>query len=209
MTRQGTNGRKMQLYRSDISTQFVDLFTKTVGLTEDQFEQLISRFSREYLPKKFFHLKAGEVCKVIAYVNRGSTRTFTSDENGREHILFFAFEDWFVGDLESIYTQRPSKIYIQAIEDCELLCISRADMFELETQMPRLKEWHSAKQSANHYATLNRLTEVKTQTAEERYMNLLDKHPHIFQRIPLQYIASYLDIEPPSLSRLRKRLSAK
>jgi hypothetical protein len=53
------------------------------------------------------------------------------------------------------------------------------------------------------------LAEVKAQTAEERYLNLLNKHPHIFQRIPLQYIASFLDIEPPSLSRLRKRLSGR
>lgn len=199
----------MQLYRSELSPQFVNLFTKTVGLTEDEFEQLIARFSREYIPKKFFHLKAGQVCKHIAYINKGSTRTYTVDDKGGEHILYFAFEDWIVGDLESLYTQRPSKVNIQATEDCEMLCILRTDMAELEAQMPKLREWHSAKQAINHYATLNKLVEVKAQTAEERYLNLLKKHPHIFQRIPLQYIASYLDIEPPSLSRLRKRLSEK
>ena len=201
--------KKMQLYRSELSPQFVNLFTKTVGLTEEQFAQLIACFSREYVPKKFFHLRVGEVCKHISYINKGSTRTFRVDENGREHIMHFSFEDWFVGDLESIYTQRPSKVFIQAIEDCEILCISSKDMFELEALMPKLKEWHSAKQATNHFATLNRLAEVKTLTTEERYLSLLEKHPHIFQRIPLQYIASYLDIEPPSLSRLRKRLSGK
>lgn len=199
----------MQLYRSELSPQFVDLFTKTVGLTEDEFEKLIARFSREYIPKKFFHLKAGQVCKHISYINKGSTRTYTVDEKGGEHILYFAFEDWIVGDLESLYTQCPAKVYIQATEDCEMLCILRTDMMELESQMPKLKEWHSTKQAVNHFATLNKLAEVKAQTAEERYLNLLKKHPHIFQRIPLQYIASYLDIEPPSLSRLRKRLSEK
>jgi CRP-like cAMP-binding protein len=199
----------MQLYRSELSPHFVDLFIKTVGLTEEQFGQVVASFSREYIPRKFFHLKAGQVCKHISYVNKGSTRTFTVDEKGGEHILFFAFEDWFIGDLESIYMQQPSKLYIQAMEDCELLCILQTDMARLEAQMPKLKEWHSAKQTANHYATLNRLAEVKAQTAEERYLNLLNKHPHIFQRIPLQYIASFLDIEPPSLSRLRKRLSGR
>ena len=199
----------MQLYRSELSPLFVDLFTKTVGLNEEQFEQVISRFSREYIPRKFFHMKAGQVCKHIAYINKGSTRTYTIDDRGGEHILFFAFEDWFIGDLESLYTQQPSKLYIQAMEDCEILCISRTDMTELEAQMPKLREWHSAKQAINHYATLNRLAEVKAMTTEERYLNLLKKHPHIFQRIPLQYIASFLDIEPPSLSRLRKRLSVK
>ncbi|HVT86119.1 MAG TPA: hypothetical protein VHD35_13025, partial [Chitinophagaceae bacterium] len=59
------------------------------------------------------------------------------------------------------------------------------------------------------FATMTNLTDVKSLTPEERYLNLVKKHPHIFQRIPLQYIASYLDIEAPSLSRLRRRLSKK
>jgi hypothetical protein len=59
------------------------------------------------------------------------------------------------------------------------------------------------------FATMNNLREVKSLTPEERYLNLIKKHPHIFQRIPQQYIAAYLDIEPPSLSRLRSRLSKK
>jgi CRP-like cAMP-binding protein len=199
----------MQLYRSELPDQFVNLFTKTIGLTETQFETIISHFNREYLPRKFIYLRAGETCKHIAYVNKGSTRTYIMDDKGGEHILFFAFEDWFIGDLESLHTQQPGKLYIQAMEDCELLRISKKDMDNLEATIPRLKEWHSAKQIKSHFATLNRLAEVKVLTPEERYLNLIKIHPQIFQRIPLQYIASYLDIEPPSLSRLRKRLSSK
>ena len=199
----------MQLYRSEISAHFADLFTKTVGLTEEEFCTLISHFQREYVPRKYFYLKPGQVCTHTAYLNSGSMRIFTADEKGGEHILFFAFEEWFIGDLESYHTQQPGKLYIQAMEDCELLRISRADMCKLEAQMPKLKEWHQAKQTKSHFATLNRLAEVKALTPEERYLNLLQKHPHIFQRIPLQFIASYLGIEPPSLSRLRKRILSK
>ena len=82
-------------------------------------------------------------------------------------------------------------------------------VLQLEEQMQKLKAWHSNKQQIFFHATIQRLTEVKSQSPEERYMQLLDKHPQIFQRIPMQYIASFLDIEPPSLSRLRKRLSDK
>jgi len=199
----------MQPYRSELSEHFVSLFTKTIGLTEEQFETILQHFHREYLPRKFFYLKAGETCKHITYINKGSTRTFITDDRGGEHILFFAFEDWFIGDLESLHTMQPSKLYIQAMEDCELLRISKKEMDEMENAIPRLKEWHAAKQSKSHFAMLNRLAEVKALSPEERYLNLINKHPHIFQRIPLQYIASYLDIEPPSLSRLRKRLSTK
>ena len=199
----------MQLYRSEISDHFADMFVKSAGLSEPEFELLISYFQREYVPRKYFYLKAGQVTTHTAYINSGSARIFTVDENGGEHILFFAFEQWMIGDLESYHTQQPGKWYIQAMEDCELLLISKTDMSKLELQIPKLKEWHSAKQTKSHFATLNRLAEVKTLTPEERYLNLLKKYPHIFQRIPLQFIASYLDIEPPSLSRLRKRLSCK
>jgi hypothetical protein len=65
------------------------------------------------------------------------------------------------------------------------------------------------KEQKSSFAHLHRLQEVKCLSAEERYLDLIQKHPQIFQRIPLQYIAMYLDIEPPSLSRLRKRLSGK
>jgi CRP-like cAMP-binding protein len=199
----------MQPYRSELSEQFVSLFTKTIGLTEEQFETVIAHFNREYLPRKYFYQRAGETCKWVTYINKGSTRTFISDDKGGEHILFFAFEDWIIGDLESYHTQEPSKLNIQAMEDCELLRISKIDMDKLEDAMPNLKSWHAAKQNKSHFAMLNRLAEFKALSPEERYLNLINKHPHIFQRIPLQYIASFLGIEPPSLSRLRKRLSTK
>jgi CRP-like cAMP-binding protein len=199
----------MKIYRSELSQPFVDMFLKTVPLSEDEFEHMLSYYWREYIPRKFFYLKAGQVCKQIAYLNKGSIRNFTMDNKGGEHILHFAFEDWMIGDLESLYTGNPCGIYIQAMEDCELLCILKTDHDKLEDQFPKLKEWHIAKQRKSHHASITRLSEVKTLTHEERYLNLVHKYPHIFQRIPMQYIASYLDIEPQSLSRMRKRLIGK
>jgi len=199
----------MQLYRSELSPQFVDMFLKTIQLTEEEFELVLSHYWREYIPRKFFYLRAGQVCKQVAYINKGSARIFTTDNKGGEHILHFAFEDWLIGDLESLYTGNPCGIYIQAMEDCELLCISKTDIDKLEEQLPKFKEWHVGKQRKAHHASINRLSEVKTLSPEERYLQLVQKHPHIFQRIPLQYIASYLDIEPQSLSRMRKRLLGK
>ncbi|HVS91550.1 MAG TPA: Crp/Fnr family transcriptional regulator [Mucilaginibacter sp.] len=199
----------MQLYRSEPSQQFIDIFTKQAGLSEEEFNLLLSHFKREYIPRKYFYLKAGQVCNQKAYINKGSARIYTLDENGSEHIIFFAFEDWWLGDLESYHTQQPGKLYIQAMEDCELLCISKTDFDQLQFQIPALKDWDVAKKAKSHFATIKRLMDVKTFSSEERYLQLLEKHPQIFQRIPLQYIASYLDIEPPSLSRMRKRLLGK
>ena len=199
----------MQIYRSEVSQQFIDLFIKKMEFSEEEFAIVLSHFKREYIPRKFFYLKAGQISRQRAYINKGSTRTFTMDERGGEHILFFAFEDWWIGDLESYYNQQPASLNIQAMEDCELLVLPKPDLDRLSIEIPKLKKMFEQKEQRSSFANLHRLQEVKTLSAEERYLNLIKRHPQIFQRIPLQYIAMYLDIEPPSLSRLRKRLSEK
>ena len=199
----------MEINRSDLSQKFIDLFVGTLKFTEEEFELMLSHFRLELIPRGSFYLKAGNTSKQKAYINKGSTRTFTVDAKAREHILFFSFEDWWIADFESYYTQQPAKQYIQAMEDCELLCIPKYDLDKLEDHIPKLKALFEEKRQKMIFATMTNLNEVKSLTPEERYLNLVRKHPHIFQRIPLQYIASYLDIEPPSLSRLRSRLSKK
>lgn len=196
----------MKLDRSNLSQPFIDLFLKSVQLSETELDLVITHFWREYIPRKTYYLKEGQVCKQTAYLNKGCVRNVTTDSKGREHTLNFAFEDWMIGDLESYYTGNPGTISIQALEDCELFCILKTDMDKLEEQLPKLREWHISKQRKAHHASIKRLSEVKSLSVEERYLNLIEKHPQIFQRVPLQFIASYLDIEPQSLSRLRKRI---
>jgi Cyclic nucleotide-binding domain len=127
----------MEIDRSDLSQKFLDLFTGTLKFTEDEFDSMLSHFKLELIPKNFFYLKAGNTSRQKAYINKGSTRTYTIDAKGREHILFFSFEDWWIADFESYYTQQPGKQYIQAMEDCELLCISKCDLDKLEGQIPK------------------------------------------------------------------------
>jgi CRP-like cAMP-binding protein len=199
----------MEIYPSEVSAQFHDLFMNKMKFTDDEFKLMLSSFRREYVPRKFFFLKAGQVAKYKAYINKGSVRNFTTDEKGGEHILYFSFEDWWVGDLESFYNQQPATINVQAMEDCEILCLPKSDLERLGDQIPKLKQLFVEKEKRSLFSHIQRLQEVKSLSAEARYLNLINKHPEIFQRIPLQYIAMYLDIEPQSLSRLRKRLSCK
>ncbi len=199
----------MQIYPSEVSPKFTDLFMNKMKMTEEEFSLVLSHFRREYIPRKFFFLKAGQVAKYKAYINKGSVRSFTTDEKGGEHILYFSFEDWWIGDLESFYNQQPATINVQAMEDCEILCLFKTDLERLGIQIPKLKLLFDEKERRSMFSTIQRLQEVKTLSAEDRYLNLINKHPEIFQRIPLQYIAMYLDIEPQSLSRMRKRLTTR
>ena len=196
----------MPLNGVDIRPSFIALFTKQLGLADAEFEELLAKFRVKHMAKRSRYLQAGEVSVCTAYVNKGCSRSYTIDPKGKEHVLFFGFEDWWLGDYESYVTQRPGSQYIEAVEDLELLCISRDDFEGFGQRFPALGRWHQEKQTKMTFSMIHRLIEVKSCTPEERMLALVKQRPDIFQRVALHDIASYLDIEPPSLSRMRRRV---
>lgn len=199
----------MDINIQEINPKFSSLFRDKFGLDNDELDLFVSNFHHKTILKKHFYLRAGQICNAKAYLNKGCIRNFVVDEKGHERILFFAFEDWWVGDFESYYSGQSGTNYVQALEDCELLIISKDKFEKLEEQIPKLKQWYVIKMVPASIASKKRFEELKTLTPEERYIALLEKQPFIFQRVPLQYIAAYLNIEPQSLSRMRNRLSKK
>ncbi len=188
---------------------FVASFRDQIGFTADELAFFCGFFHKQYLAPKQHYLREGDISRQKSYIVQGCTRTYTLNDKGKEHTQFFAFEDWWIADFESYHTQKPSNSWVQAIEACEVLTISRDSWLEAEQKIPKMQQWYLRKAQRMYIATLKRLNEIKTCSPEERYQLLLARHPDIFQRVPLQYIATYLDIEPPSLSRLRKRMMVK
>ncbi len=199
----------MEVDLKNINPKFIELFRQIFAFTEEEFALFLSYFTVKSLAKKDYFLRAGACCHSKAYLNKGCARNFVVDEKGHERILFFSFEDWWLGDFDSYYSGKPATNYVQLLEDSELLIISKNDFQKSEQEIPKLKQWYSYKMLRSASASRNRIEEMKTLSAEERYLNLVEKQPQIFQRIPLQYIASYLNIEPQSLSRMRSRLTNK
>lgn len=184
----------------------VSTLKRQAGLTDEETELFLSFISLKKLQKKEHYLVAGEVCNAVAYVNKGCLRRYIIDEHFKESILNFSLEDYFVGDLQSLMLKEPTVYFIQALEDCELLLLSRENLSRVYDMIPKFKEFHDYKMKRNHYYTLKSLTFAKSATPEEKYLLLMKDQPQLFQRIPMHFIASYLGIEPESLSRLRKRL---
>jgi CRP-like cAMP-binding protein len=199
----------MDLVEMNINPKFIELFKGIFGFDNQEFEKFLSCFYSKYLAKKDFYLKAGEISRAKAYLNKGCARNFVIDEHGHEKIMSFAFEDWWLADFGSYYTGTKGTHYIQMLEDSELLIISKENFQKMEEEIPKLKQWYTYKMTRSAGAERKRIEDMKTLTPEERYLKLIKKQPQIFQRVPLQYIASFLNIEPQSLSRIRKRLTKK
>ena len=199
----------MEIEAGNLHPKFIELFRATFGFTEDEFALLISGFRIQQVRKKELYLRAGEISNAKAYINRGCARNYVIDEKGHERILSFAFEDWWLADLESYYSGKPGSTNIQMLEDTELLVISREKFQKLEKEIPKLGQWYTVKMTRHASALTNGMEKLKTLPPEERYLDLLKEHPEIVRRVPLQYVAAYLNIEPQSLSRMRNRLAAK
>jgi CRP-like cAMP-binding protein len=167
------------------------LFRQKFQLDNDQLALISDKFRPTKIEKKGFYLKQGDIAKSKAFLVKGAVRYFYLDNNLKENTLFFRFENMWLGDIESYHEQTPSKISIQTLEDSELLIINKTDFAILQQQIPALEKWYAINAVKMYASLFNKLVEAK---------------PQIFQRVSLQHIAAYLEIEPQSLSRLRKRL---
>lgn len=194
---------------AEVQPKLLETLKKLAGFTDAEVERFIGYMERKCVKKKEFILRAGDICRYHTFINKGCLRRYTVDRNGKEIIINFGVENWWLGDLESLENKNPTSYYIQALEDCETLRISSINFLRILEEMPKYKIFYESKVSQSYYATIKRLSIAQSGSTEEKYLLLIKEQPELFQRIPQHYIASYLGIEPESLSRLRKRLAGK
>ena len=132
-------------------------------------------------------------------------RTYEIDEKGAEHVVLFTPEDWWVGDLYSFYTTEPSKLNIEAMEDCELFIFDKDSLEEIYTHIPKMERFFRLLMQNALIALSRRMMSSMTQTTLERYCDFIQRYPEIEQRVPNHQIAAYLGVKPESLSRIRKQ----
>lgn len=182
---------------------------ETISINEEEFEFAKTLFLPKKLRRKHFILQEGEVSKYSIFVEKGILRTYTIDEKGNEHTLQLASEGWWAADLYSFFTNEPSSFYIEALENCELLLISKASWDELMDKVPAFERYFRILIQNNLVSTQRRLMSTLSQTAEEKYVNLIASRPDLLQRVPQTIIASFLGMTPETLSRIRGQLANK
>jgi len=185
------------------------LFThieEKVSLNDHDKVLIETFFSSKKLRKRQYHLQEGEVCKHLVFVAKGLLRTYNTDEKGNEHMSIFGWEGWWLSDFNSFLSGEPAVFNIDAIEDSELLMLSRNDYDALTLAVPIMDRYFRILYQNSLVTKERRLMSTITHSAEERYLELSASNPQIIERIPQNLIASYLGIAPETLSRIKKNL---
>jgi CRP-like cAMP-binding protein len=179
-----------------------------IQLTEEEKQLCQSFFTPKKLRRRQYILQEGDVCKYVAFVEKGMLRSYTIDEKGNEHIMQFAFEGWWIADQFSFLTGEPATYTIDALEDSELLLLSRQAEEQLLEKIPKFERYFRILLQNSLIATQRRLISSLSHSAEERYNELLSVCPTIPRRVPQHMMASFLGITPETLSRIRKQIAS-
>lgn len=180
-----------------------------VDITKGEIELLKPFFVEKKLQKKQYLLQEGEICKNLTFVNKGILKSYIRDEKGNERINLFAFEGWWISDFNSFLNEEKAYLNIDAIEESELLTISRENYEALTLKIPIMDRYFRILYQNSLVTKDQRLVISNNFTAEEKYLQLLESNPKITQKLSHSLIASYLGLSPETISRIRKKIALK
>jgi CRP-like cAMP-binding protein len=180
-----------------------------VKLTDDEKQRISTFFTFKKVRKRQYILQENDVCRNLSFVRKGLLKSYRLDEKGTEHITLFGWEGWWISDFNSFVNQASAVLNIDAIEDTELLNLSRENYEQMTLEVPVMDRYFRILYQNSLVTKDQRLISSNSDTAEEKYKSLILFNPDIIQRIPQNLIASYLGLAPETLSRIRKKLTLK
>lgn len=180
-----------------------------ITLSKKELESFCSLFNQKEVRKKHFLMQEGEICKFEGFVTKGLFRVYHIDSNGFEQVLYFAQENWWITDIDSFTNETPSQLYIQALEVSEVLLISKKDKEFAYNNIPKIEKLFRVMTQKTHIALQRRIIDNLSKTADQRYIDFIEKYPNLFQRLTNLQIAAYLGISHEFLSKIRRKIASK
>lgn len=152
-------------------------------------------------------VQKGQVSPYAYFVEKGLLRLYALDEQGKEHILQFAPEFWWLSDRNNLCNQVASDYYIDALEDTTVLLINHDFIVQACRVSPAFRQFHEDLLQRHINQLYRRIYSLIGTSAKERYLDFLGRYPDLTQRVPQWMIASYLGITPEGLSRVRRGIA--
>ncbi|MBU3743290.1 MAG: Crp/Fnr family transcriptional regulator [Sediminibacterium sp.] len=186
----------------------IELYTNQV-VTDTCWERFCGLLSEKTFDKKTYLAEEGRHCAYNYFVISGACYSFLTDDKGDRHVVQFALEGYWIADLYSFFSGEKAMYTIEAIEETRVLLLNKENFETACRELPVFEKYFRILIQNAYVALQYRVVKGASATAEERYGHLMGRYPNLLQRIPQYLIASYLGIQPQSLSRIRKELGNK
>src|SRR6478609_1169357 len=180
-----------------------------VTLTQQEQELFLSKTEKHHYKAKTILLNSGEICKHSYFVNSGILRSFNINDNIVEHVLSFACQGWWIGDMYSLLSQKPGNLFIEVLEDAEVVLLSKKNQEILYREIPKLERFFRILTENSLVAHQERLMDNLSLTAEERFEKFCRKYPTLIQKVPQKQIASFIGVTPEFFSKMKARMLKK
>lgn len=192
-----------------MSLAYTSYLTANTNLTPEEIQALVKDLPVRMVDKGAFLLQAGDLCEHVLFVESGILRLYAIDDQGKEHVIQFAPENWFITERSSFFYHTPSEYFIDAIENSTVVMLTSRFFNSANDQSESFRRFNNTLLN-NHIRHLQkRINLLLGATAEQRYLDFIKLYPDLTLRVPQWMIASYLGITPEGLSRVRKELAKK
>lgn len=176
----------------------------TLLLSDEEFDYILSHFETKKLKKHQFLIQENETVEKNYFVINGCLKAYHIDPTGKEHILQFALQNWWITDFQAFFNQTKSTLFIDCIEESELLSLSFENAEKLCSEMHKMEHFFRKKSNSGYVALQQRILSMLNNNPKEQYDKLLLQNPILFQKVPKKLIASYLGVSRETLSRFNK-----
>lgn len=183
--------------------------SKHISLTPEEETLFLSKTEIKSYKAKTILLSPGEIANCTYFVNAGILRSFTINDNIIEHVLHFACQGWWIGDMYSFISQKPGNLFIEVLEDAEVVIITKENQQELYLQIPKLERFFRILAENSLVSHQERLMDNLSLTAEERFEKFCAKYPTLIQKVPQKHIASYIGVTPEFFSKMKSKMLRK
>lgn len=187
----------------DAFDQIIGHVSRYIQLNEDEERYFVSLLKIKRVKKKQLIAHPGFICKFKSYVYSGAMRAYLIDNEGLEHTIALAIEDWWIADYSSFIFQQPGSLFLEAMEDSVLVQIDYDSEQLLMETVPKFERYFRIVTQRAFAFLQQRLLSNLSETAQGHYEDFLRKYPIMAQRVPQYVLASYLGISPVYLSQLR------
>ena len=189
--------------------KIIENINKIVTLSPEEELLFLSKTEIKQYKAKTILVNAGEISKYSYFVNSGLLRSFNINDNIVEHVLSFACEGWWIGDMYSYISEKPGNLFIEVLEDAEVVIITKENHQKLYHEIPKLERFFRILAENSLVSHQERLMDNLSLTAEERFEKFCSKYPTLIQKVPQKHIASYIGVTPEFFSKMKARLLKK